>query len=194
MSKVVRALRREHADMARLLDALERQLDVFDQGGTPDYDIVQGVIDYCLDYPDLYHHPKEDLVLERLRARDPKAAKAVGDLLPEHEALAALTRRFAETMDNIVHEAEVSREAVHDLAREFLDVYRKHIAMEEGRFFPAALAALAEADWQAIEAQLGARPDPVFGSQPDHRFERLRQDILAWEKADEAAAGGAQAT
>ena len=194
MSEVMRALRREHADMARLLHALERQLDVFDGGGTPDYDIVQGVIDYCLDYPDLYHHPKEDLVLERLRARDPEAAEAVGPLLPEHEALAALTRRFAEAMDAIVHEAEVSREAVADLAREFLEVYRKHIAMEESRFFPAALAALEEADWQAIEAQLGERADPLFGNQADQRFARLRQDILAWEKADEEAAGGAGAT
>jgi hemerythrin-like domain-containing protein len=192
MSKVVRALRREHADLARLLGALERQVDIFDAGGTPDYDIVRGVIDYCLDYPDLYHHPKEDLVLERLSARDPKAAEAVAKLLPEHEALAALTRRFAEVMDNVLKEAEVSREAVRDLAREFLEFYRRHIAMEETRFFPAALAALDEADWQAIEAQLGERADPLFGGEPDARFERLRQDILAWEKADEEAAAGAQ--
>ncbi len=191
MSKVMRALRREHADMAKLLHALERQLDVFDRGGTPDYDIVQGVIDYCLDYPDLYHHPKEDLVLERLRLRDPEAAEAVGPLLPEHEAIAALTRRFAEAMDNIVHEAEVSREAVADLAREFLEVYRKHIAMEETKFFPAALAALQEADWEAIEKQLGERADPLFGGAPEQRYSRLREDILAWEKADEAAAGRA---
>jgi hemerythrin-like domain-containing protein len=194
MSKVVRALRREHADIARLLDALERELDVFDQGGTPDYDIVQGVIDYCLAYPDLYHHPKEDLVLDRLRQRDPQAAAAIGELQPEHEALAELTRRFADAVDSVLKEAEVSREAVHELAREFLDFYRRHIAMEEGQFFPAALEALSEQDWQEIEAQLGEREDPLFGGQPDQRFERLRQDILAWEKADAEAAGNAGAS
>ncbi len=191
MSKVVRALRREHANVARLLGALERQLDIFDQGGTPDYDIVQGVIDYCGAYPDLYHHPKEDLVLERLRQRDPEAAAAIGELQPEHEALAELTRRFADAVDSVLREAEVSREGVHELAREFLDFYRRHIAMEEGRFFPAALEALNEQDWQEIEAQLGEREDPLFGGQPEQRFERLRQDILAWEKADAEAAGNA---
>ena len=194
MSKVVRALRREHEDIARLLDALERQLDIFDQGGTPDYDIVQGVIDYCLAYPDLTHHPKEDLVLERLRQRDPQAAAAIGELQPEHEALAELTRRFAGAVDSVLKEAEVSREAVHGLAREFLDFYRRHIAMEEGQFFPAALEALSEQDWQEIEAQLGEREDPLFGGQPEGRFARLRRDILAWEKADEEAAGDAQVT
>ncbi len=81
--------------MAKLLSALERQLAVFDQGESPDYDIVQGVIDYCLNYPDLYHHPKEDLVLERLQAVDPVAAAGIGDLAAEHQDLANLTRRFA---------------------------------------------------------------------------------------------------
>ncbi len=190
MSNVIRALRREHADMARLLGALERQLDVFDQGARPDYDIVQGVIDYCLAYPDLYHHPKEDLVLERLRRRDPEAAAAIGELLPEHEALAELTRRLADAVESVLREAEVSREGMHELAREFLDFYRRHIAMEEGRFFPAALEVLSEQDWAEIEAQLGEREDPLFGGQPDQRFERLRQDVLAWEKAD-AEAGDA---
>ncbi len=192
MSKVVRALRQEHTHMGRLLGALERQLQVFDRGGTPDYDIVQGVIDYCLDYPDLYHHPKEDLVLVRLRERDPAAAEEVGNLEALHEALGAMTRRFAEAMDNVVHEAEVSRDAVADLAREFLEVYRQHIAMEETIFFPAALAALTEADWEAIETKLGARMDPLFGDAPDTRFARLREDILAWEKADQEAAGNAR--
>jgi hemerythrin-like domain-containing protein len=184
MSNVIRALRREHADMARLLGALERQLDVFDRGARPDYDIVQGVIDYCLAYPDLYHHPKEDLVLERLRQRDPKAAAEIGELLSEHEALAELTRRLADAVESVLSEAEVSREGVHALAREFLGFYRRHIAMEEVRFFPAALAALSQQDWQEIEGQLVARDDPLFGGRPDRRFERLRQDILAWEEAD----------
>jgi hemerythrin-like domain-containing protein len=73
---------------------------------------------------------------------------------------------------------------VHALAREFLGFYRRHIAMEEVRFFPAALAALSQQDWQEIEGQLVARDDPLFGGRPDRRFERLRQDILAWEEAD----------
>jgi hemerythrin-like domain-containing protein len=189
MSQVVRALRQEHADLAKLLNALERQLDVFDQGGTPDYDIVQGVIGYCLAYPDLYHHPKEDLVLDRLRQRDPDAAAAIGDLQPEHEALAELTRRFADAVDSVLKEAEVSRDAVHELARAFLDFYRRHIVMEERQFFPAALEALTEQDWQEIEAELSETEDPLFGGEPEERFERLRQDILAWEKADDEAAG-----
>jgi len=80
--------------MGRLLDAVERQLERFDRGETPDYDILQGVLDYALTYPDLYHHPKEDLVYARLRLRDPAAADSLTDLQAEHHTLAEVTRRF----------------------------------------------------------------------------------------------------
>ncbi len=59
------------------------------------YDIVRGVIDYCLTYPDLYHHPKEDLVFARLQLRDPATAEALGDLRAEHEALGEAIRHLA---------------------------------------------------------------------------------------------------
>ncbi len=98
MTDIIDSLHEDHANLAKLLDALERQLALFDQGGTPDYDIVQGVIDYCLNFPDRYHHPKEDLVLERLQALDPVAAAAIGDLAAEHQDLANLTQRFADAV------------------------------------------------------------------------------------------------
>ena len=62
MAEVVRQLRQEHTSMARLLDVLERQIAVFRQGGDPDYDLIEAVVEYCLTYPDQCHHPKEDLV------------------------------------------------------------------------------------------------------------------------------------
>lgn len=173
--------------MAKLLNAFERQLAAFDQGATPDYDIVRGVIDYCLTYPDLYHHPKEDLIFARLQLRDPAAAEAVGDLRAEHEALGEATRRLAAAVRQVLNEAEVPRDAVQQTAAAFLSFYRRHIAIEEERFFPAAKKALTSADWEAIEGQLSERQDPIFGREPEGRFAALRQDILEWEAENEAS-------
>ncbi len=78
-------------------------------------------MDYCLNYPDLYHHPKEDLVLEHLKAADPVAAAAVGDLAAEHRDLAALTRRFADAIDAILQDNQVPRGPFEDAARRFLE-------------------------------------------------------------------------
>jgi len=187
MPKVMQTLHREHTSMAKLLNAFERQLVAFDQGDMPDYDVVSGVIDYCLTYPDLYHHPKEDLVFAKLQVRDPDAAEAVGDLRAEHEALGKATRRLGDMVDRVLNEGEVPRDEVQQTAGTFLSFYRRHIAMEEEQFFPAAKKALTQADWEEIEGQLSERHDPIFGREPEDRFAALRQDILEWEAEDEAS-------
>ncbi len=180
MTDIIDSLHQDHANLAKLLDALERQLGLFDQGETPDYDIVRGVVDYCLNYPDLYHHPKEDLVLEHLKAADPVAAAAIGDLAAEHEDLAALTRRFADAIDAILQDIQVPRGPFEDAARRFIEAYREHMNKEERVFLPAARRALGAADWAEIDARLSQPEDPLFGAASEERFAALRQDILHW--------------
>ncbi len=180
MTDVLDAIHEDHANMAKMLDALERQLQVFDAGETPDYDIVRGVVDYCLDYPDLYHHPKEDLVFERLEAVDPEAAAEVGDLPGEHAELAALTRRLEEAVKAVLGDLEVPRGRFGETLRAFLDATRRHMTMEERAFLPAARRALSAAELAEIDARLDPRADPLFGAPSAERFATLRQDILNW--------------
>lgn len=189
MSDVITALRQEHANIGQLLDILERQVAVFDRGGSPDYDIVEGVIDYFQSYPDLYHHPKEDLVFQKLKLRDPAAVERVGDLRHEHEELAARTREFAAGVRAVLEEAQVSRESFDQWARRFIGLQRDHMDREERLFFPAARAALTSEDWADIEARASDQEDPLFGSDVGHRYEALRRDILQWERETKGIEG-----
>jgi hemerythrin-like domain-containing protein len=170
--------------MGLLLDAVERQLARFDRGETPDYDILLGVLDYSLTYPDLYHHPKEDLVYARLRRLDPAATESLDDLQAEHRTLAAVTRRFAKALRCVLQDLEVPRETFGQATREFLDTYRQHIGLEESVFFPAAEARLTAADWTAIEAEAKAQRDPLFDDKGEARYATLRAEILAWASED----------
>ena len=85
MTYVVEVLRQEHRNIEKLLRVLERELSVFDRGDRPNYEVVVGVIDYFKDYPDSCHHPKEDMIFDKLKSRDPAAAAKVGNLHAEHE-------------------------------------------------------------------------------------------------------------
>lgn len=185
MTDILDDIHEDHANMAQMLNALERQLQVFDAGETPDYDIVQGVVEYCHDYPHLYHHPKEDLVFERLQTVDPEAAARVGDLPGEHEALAALVRRLKEAVGAVLDDLEVPRGRFDETLREFLDTYRRHMNEEERVFLPAARRALGADDLTAIAARLSRPDDPLFGAPSEERFAALSRDILAW--AEDAA-------
>jgi len=182
VTDVLDAIHEDHINMTKMLDALERQLAVFDAGETPDYDIVRGVVDYCTGFPELYHHPKEDLVFERLRAADPAAAAEVGDLPGEHEELTVLTRRLRDAVEAVLNDLEVPRGPFEETLRAFLDAYRRHMALEESTFLPAARRALSAAELAEIDTRPGPQSDPLFGAASEDRFAALRQDILDWAK------------
>ncbi len=182
MTDILDAIQEEHVNMAKMLNALERQLAVFDAGETPDYDIVRGVADYCLDFPDLYHHPKEDLVFERLEARDPAAAAEIGDLRSEHRELRTQTLRLQEAIAAVLGDLEVPRGRFDEALRAFLDAYRLHMNKEERAFLPAARRVLSAADLAEIQDRLDRPEDPLFGARSEQRFAALREDILNWAK------------
>jgi len=187
MVSILDALHKDHANIARLLDALERQLEIFDQAGHPDYDVVEAIVEYLHDYPRLVHHPKEDAVFRRLKRRDPKAAMSVGDQEAEHEILGQLVDNFAAAVRNVLNEREVARGTVDRIGRELLDLYWRHMKMEEALFFPAAAQLLSDEDWAAVEQEVEKQLDPLFGAAREKRFETLRRHIIDWEASDREA-------
>ncbi len=182
MASIIDGLRSDHSRLTKLLDALERQIDAFSEGGTLDFEIVDGILHYCRTYPDRHHHPREDMVFDRLKQRDPEAAAAMGDLRKEHGKLDALTGRFAESLVAVEQDVPMERHDFTDIAREFLKAYRHHILMEEKHFFPAALRSLTPEDWRQLSAQVGRVADPLFDRREDERFDALYEDIVAWDQ------------
>ena len=186
MTQLIEMLREEHRNIEKLLTVLESELSVFDHCERPDYEIIQAVISYFQDYPDCFHHPKEDLIFDKLKVRDPAAAASIGDLEAEHQSGSRRLERVAKAVNGILIEQEVLREKVDAIVRDFIDSEREHIAMEERVFFPSALNALQPEDWAEIEAKVSNQEDPLFDRVTEANFNSLRQRILQWEQ--EAAA------
>ncbi len=184
MTEVILMLREEHSKMTRLLDILDREIKRFNAGGLPDYDLVTSILGYCLNYPELYHHPKEDLLYRKLRARDRKAAEEIGDLEDEHAVLTGMTRQFAATVRNVLADAELPHGWVAQLdwdvgmAQEFVDFNRRHIEMEETGLFPAAVRSLTLTDWIEINAAVADNVDALAGAQAWGHYQALHAEIL----------------
>jgi hemerythrin-like domain-containing protein len=130
------------------------------------------------------------LIFRKLRERDPEAAEIVGDLEAEHERIGTLARHFQEAVENVVSEVEVSREAFDAVAQHFIKDQRRHLQMEEERFFPLALEKLTAEDWAEIDARITDEDDPVFGAEASAEFAALRNVLLRWEEEDEAKEDG----
>jgi len=173
---VMEILRQEHANMTLLLDILERQIAVLRKGEEVDFASVGGIVDYFLTFPDLVHHPKENLLFRRLQEVDPAAAAKAEGLLSSHEALGLLARRVARALvDHLLQGTAESGVWLVNLSQDFINMNRRHMAEEEQHFFPVALRALSEADWAAIDFRIGGEDDPLFGALVESRFQSLHQ-------------------
>ena len=185
MTEILDILREEHGNIEKLLLVLDRELSVFNRAERPDYHVVQSVIEYFQDYPDCCHHPKEDMIFEKLKVRDAMAAASVGDLEAEHGKGSKRLRRMARAVENILADREILRQTVDEIIRDFIDHERQHIAMEERVFFPAAVEGLQPEDWAEIYARLTARMDPLNTALED-KYRLLRHLILQWEQEAES--------
>ena len=154
MTRMIELLRGEHRDIEQLLNVLDDELKVFDRRERPDYEVIQAIISYFQDYPDCCHHPKEDMIFDKLKARDPSAAKRVGDVEAEHRQETERLDRVARVVRNVLLDREILRQTFSEVMRDFIDHQRLHMAMEEQSLFPAAANALRPEDWQEIELEV----------------------------------------
>ncbi len=185
MTRLIDLLREEHRNIEKLLGVLEQELGVFDRRERPDYETLQAVVDYFAEYPARCHHPKEDMIVDILKARNPTSAASLEDIEADHRQEDARLARLAHTLENVRTGGELPRQTVDDVVREFIAHERRHIEYEERALFPAALAALTEQDWTGIEARMCDARDPLFDRMIEEKFRALAQKILQWEQENE---------
>lgn len=178
MPRAIDQLARDHRNMRQILDIVDQEMQVYREGGTPDFDLLQLIMDYSLNYPELVHHPREDAVLRCLAQQDPDGGAAVGDLPGEHRKLSELTHRLAAAIGNAARDTVMPRDWLDAIATEYLSRLRTHMADEERILFCRALAALTDEDWAAVEAHTRNLDDPLFGGKVADDYLRLHQRIM----------------
>ncbi len=178
MVEIIEILRQEHRNIEKLLDVMEQELSVFDRGERPDYEVFGAVIDFFKKYPDSCHHPKEDIIYEKFKARAPDRAASIADLEDEHREGAVRLRRVAQAIDGVLNDQELLRESVDRIVRDFIDNERKHIALEDEVVFPAIACTLQPEDWADIALKIADRYGPPGDADFEEQFSTLRRNIL----------------
>jgi hemerythrin-like domain-containing protein len=175
--RVIEQLRRDHGNMERLLQVVEAEMDLYRSGGVPDFDILRSIMEYILHYPDLFHHPKEDLLFERMVNRNSAVAGVVAETSAEHRELMSLAQRLAAAIRNVEQDAQLPRDWFDSLARRYVTSLRRHMQREENNLFKVAQGLLEAKDWAEIDARLDSPDDPVFGSNLQDSYVALARRI-----------------
>ena len=185
MPKIINLLLEEHQNIEKLLRVVEHELAIFDSSGRPDYEILQTIIQYFQDYPESCHHPKEEMIFQKLKTRDPAAAQRFGDVGAEHEVETRRLRSFARAVDSVLADQEFLRESFHLAVHDFIAHQREHLRKEELLLFPAAAKALRPEDWAEIDARMKDQQDPLFNDLIEKKYQSLHRTILQWESDTE---------
>jgi hemerythrin-like domain-containing protein len=183
MVEIIEILRQEHRNIEKLLRVMEQELSVFDRGERPDYEVFGAVIEFFKEYPDSCHHPKEDIIYEKFKARAPDRAASIPDLEIEHREGAVRLRRVAQAIDAVLNDQELLRESVDQIVRDFIDNERKHIALEDAVVFPAITSSLKPEDWADIALKIADRYGPPSRADFEEQFSTFRRNILELEEA-----------
>ena len=171
------AWRDEHDYFARLLRLLQKQVDVFHAAAKPNYALMQDIVSSLREYPDQFHHPREDVAFERLTSYCPELKLIVARLQQEHRVIAHAGATLLAHIQAALEGSILPREQLEVAAATYLIYYQSHIRSEETAILARAAQHLTAEDWEAVRAAVPVAPDPLFGANPQTRFRELRRQI-----------------
>ena len=192
MRKVMDDLHQDHRNIRELLGLLAREFDAIEEATGGDFELMRDIMVYMTRYPDHTHHPKEDLMFERMRARGvaPATESTIEKLLREHTALAEKGSVFRDMLAGVVDGALVERDALVATGRDYAEFLDYHVRLEDETVFVEAERLLDDADWSVVREAFEAQVDPIFGSVVEgefrHLYEHIRQNAGQYLRPEEA--------
>ena len=173
MSHTIAALKRDHANIAKLLNILESEILAIEVGKTPDYPLMRDVMRYMGEHSDRFHHPKEDLIFARLLKRDPNVRADVDELIQEHVFIRMASQEFIASLHSSGADSVDARKALGDLGAHYIRSLREHMIKEEEKLFPLAAVLLTAKEWRMIDEAINTIDDPLFDEMTADDYQRL---------------------
>lgn len=182
-SSALNQLRAEHRYISKLLELLEHQVELVAYDRQPDGELLLEIGEYFACIPDLYHHPKEDVLLRQVVARNSRAAHPVLGLESEHEEGGRELKRLLRAIVRLLLGADGGVDRFLSAALAFIQVERRHMAWEESNLFEIAERVLLPEDWAQIDGRLHCFGEGRRERDGASRFHRLDKLLGSWRSS-----------
>jgi hemerythrin-like domain-containing protein len=129
-------LAREHENILKVADALERESEVIEKGKEIDEEFFRSVIEFIRNYADKFHHAKEEDILFKEFMKKVESDEGcvhcnpVEQMLIEHDEGRAATKLMEEGVNENV------KDKVLKGARGYVGLIRDHIFKEDNILYP----------------------------------------------------------
>lgn len=171
LPKALLSILDEHRYVVRLLKILEAEADELVGARTPELESILSIMHYIGKQTDNFHHPKEDLIFERLAKSNDDIVETVEELASQHKELRKRRRSVILFLDRLKEKntrklAQTACIAIHEYSQMLL----AHMLLEEKEVFAVAYRDFGAADWRAIDRKIAPVIDPIFGSVKSSRY------------------------
>ena len=173
MSQTIAALKRDHANIAKLLKILESEILAIEVGKTPDYPLMREIMRYMAEHSDRFHHPKEDLIFAQLLKRDADVRADAEELIQEHVVIRLASLEFIGLICSTGADSVNAREQIGKSGSHYIGALREHMFREEKKLFPLAAELLTRDEWKMIESAAITIDDPLFDEMTANDYRRL---------------------
>ena len=174
---IVEQLNSEHHYFSALLDQLEVESERLQPGKIPDYPLLLDIVDYLVNYPDQFHHPREDLLFGELLKVDKHFATDLKRLTREHKTLRSYNDSLFAELNRIADGRPANRPELRRSLQRYIDGYRKHMDFESKSIFPKAKGSLNAQAMARLHEKTSAIDDPLFGAELHTRYRRLGRSV-----------------
>ena len=163
VSRILEDLRSEHRTMRKLLDLLQHQIALVADDRQPNGELLLEITEYFRSYPELFHHPKEELILRRVIDRNPDAADTLTAVEDAHDTASRDLNRFSRAVVRLLIDKDGAEDRFLSAALAFIDSERRQLAWEDRQIFDLAAESLDESAWSEIETSLNCLAYPEAG-------------------------------
>lgn len=174
MATVLDHLILDHDRLRNLLALFERELACCERGDAADHQLMHDIAQHYSEYFNRVHHPLEDRMFEDLIGHGMPRFHGAEQALTEHAELIAGTGLLRARLDEALHDQPVSRAALIEAARDYIDLNLAHMRHEEQTVFAWARDRLDEVDWAAVNQW----QESITNNPPDAKYTALLKSEL----------------
>mgnify|MGYP001814106149 FL=1 len=174
---LMQELRLDHRNMAVVLNLMDDIVAEMEAGEDPDFELLDEIMRYMTVYPDAVHHPKEDIVYDKLRHKRPDLADDLANVPDDHRRIAELGSLLRADVEAINAGAAVRREKMIDDTRAYVSCLREHMLWEEEDLFRRIDLMLDAEPYKVDISSIEHIRDPVFELEVEAGFRRLIESL-----------------
>ena len=194
-AEFMRALREDHAGLSRVLREIEVQAAALGHAPEAARAVLGEAMRYLLVYQHSVHHPREDMLFERIRRREPALFDNMKRLVFEHrigqERAGAIDRELRRASAAALRGRPGAR--IARMLGDYVRHTREHMRREEAVFYSGAERVLTQADWAALADSAPSRDPAGDLHRLAARHPRLAARLAAPERQVSGPPGAAAA-